>query len=238
LEPPSCGERREHRKDAFRLGKSLVAGSHAGDRLRRRCRAIGGLGRDDRGDEQRRQRPGTLRAALATAGPGVTITVPAMTITLTSGALHVLSSVTIHGAGARATTVSGGNASGVFCVNAAGAKIEGLTITRGCDNIDFGGVDAASGVTLSHEAIVYNIGTGSGGGVYAYGGPLVIDHSLIAHNRAPNGRGGGICLRRRSGILDHRHHDHRQQPTDEGGGIEIMNSGLLTLDSDTLVETC
>jgi hypothetical protein len=173
---------------------------------------------------------GTLRAALASAAPGDTVTVPAMTITLTSGALRVSNSVTIQGAGARATTISGGNNSGAFELNAAGAKIEGLTITQGRDNSGFGGVDARQGVTLSDDAIVYN----TGGGVYAWGGPLVIDHSLIAHNQA--GRGGGIVYAGGPGatITDTTIADNTA--TDEGAGIQIYNNGLLTLDSDTLVD--
>ena len=106
---------------------------------------------------------GSLRAALAAAGSGDTITIPAMTITLTSGALPVTKGITIEGSGARATTVSGNNSSGVFDVQAPGVTIENLTITKGHTVGDGGGVFTNSGLTLSHVAIVDNTAALGGG---------------------------------------------------------------------------
>ena len=57
---------------------------------------------------------GSLRAAVAAANPGDMITVPALTVFLTSGQIVVSKSVTIIGAGARETTISGTDQSRVF----------------------------------------------------------------------------------------------------------------------------
>src|SRR5262249_29227907 len=64
--------------------------------------------------------PGSLRDVVASAAPGDTImfniALPA-TITLTSGEIEVLSSITIAGPGAIALTISGSNLSGIFLIN-------------------------------------------------------------------------------------------------------------------------
>jgi hypothetical protein len=75
--------------------------------------------------------PGTLRAAIADASAGDTITVPPMAITLTTGELSIAEDLTIVGAGARSTIVSGGNASRVFEVSTGTVGISGMTITNG-----------------------------------------------------------------------------------------------------------
>lgn len=174
---------------------------------------------------------GTLRAALAAAGPGDTITLPAGTIKLTSGSLSVTTAVTIRGAGARASIVSGNNAYGVFDVTAAGVSITDLTVTQG--NGSFGGISASSGLTLSRDAVVYNTSTGSGGGLSVAGAqPLVIDHSLFAHNQAASG--GGIYYA--AGAASTITNTTIAQNTAAGaaGGLYVEAPGL-TLDWDTIV---
>ena len=50
---------------------------------------------------------GSLRAAIAVASPGDTIVMPALSVSLTSGQLEINKSLTIAGAGARSTSISG-----------------------------------------------------------------------------------------------------------------------------------
>jgi hypothetical protein len=178
---------------------------------------------------------GSLRAALTSAGSGDTITIPPMTITLTSGPLSVTKGVTIAGAGAQATTVSGGDTSGVFDVQAPGVTIEGLTITKGNASSQGGGVLSNSGLTLSHVAVVYNTTSSAGGGVSVGGAsPLVIDHSLIAHNQAPTGSGGGIYFTAGPGSSITTTTIASNSASSSAGGIYFEASGM-TLDFDTLV---
>jgi hypothetical protein len=170
---------------------------------------------------------GTLRAALASAGSGDTIIVPAMTITVAS-TLVVSNGVTIQGAGAGATTLSGGNSNSlVFQVTAPGVTIDGMTISDGG-----GGIFSDYGLTLSHDAIVHNSGTG----VYVgfSGGPLIIDHSLIAFNQHASGPGGGIWTGAGPGSLITDTTIAENTATNTGGGIVVANSGL-TLKNDTIV---
>lgn len=177
---------------------------------------------------------GSLRAALAAAGSGDTITIPPMTITLTSGELPVIKGVVIKGSGAGVTTVSGNDSSGVFDVQAPGVTIEDLTITKGHSAGDGGGVFTNSGLTLSHVAIVNNT-AGSGGGVSDSGvPPLVIDHSLIAHNQAPSGAGGGIFFSGGPGSSITNTTIAANTASSAAGGIYFEASGM-TLNFDALV---
>jgi hypothetical protein len=66
---------------------------------------------------------GSLRAAVAAANPGEMITVPALTVSLTSGQIVVSNSVTITGAGARETMISGTGQSRVFDVSSGTVSI-------------------------------------------------------------------------------------------------------------------
>ncbi len=81
--------------------------------------------------------PGSLRAMIASSSPGDTInfspSLSGQTITLTSGELPISHSLTVTGLGASSLTVSGGNNSRVFDVNASGGtvSISGLKITGG-----------------------------------------------------------------------------------------------------------
>ena len=79
--------------------------------------------------------PGSLRQAVIDAAPGETIHVPAGTYVLKSGHIEFGKSLNIVGAGATATTISGGKASQVFAINdpeqTAVVEISGMTIREG-----------------------------------------------------------------------------------------------------------
>lgn len=141
--------------------------------------------------------PGSLRAAITAANPNDTITIPAIMISLTTGELAVSKSLTISGAGARATTIDGGGVARIFDVSGAvNVTLSGMTITGGVSSVGGGGVAVgeSSAVTLSDSAVVGNtaFGATSGGGIANNGGTLTITRSLIANNFA-GGAGGGIA---------------------------------------------
>jgi Putative Ig domain/SMP-30/Gluconolactonase/LRE-like region/IPT/TIG domain len=149
--------------------------------------------------------------AEAVSSPGDTIDVGPGTFTEHVPILAMFSPLTIRGAGAAATAVTGaGTQSGsVFTIQpGASATIEDLAITGGvADN--GGGVNDAGSVTLSHDVIAFNAATGTtsltgiGGGVYTglpsavYStqprGKLVVADSEIVSNQATN-FGGGISI--------------------------------------------
>jgi predicted outer membrane repeat protein len=124
------------------------------------------------------------------------------TITLTSGYLHIMESVTINGLGADALTISGNNSSQVFRVfrfNNDGSpfqvEINNLTISDGFAGLSSncgGGVDG-SGTTLNLNDVVVtqNASSLSGGGICFIAGDPNISDSVIAENTAA-GSGGAI----------------------------------------------
>src|SRR5215471_11934922 len=88
--------------------------------------------------------PGSLRDVVGSAAPGDTImfniALPA-TISLTSGEIQIMSSITIAGPGANALTISGSNLSRVFLtgVSSTSVTISGLTIANG-NGLSGGGI--------------------------------------------------------------------------------------------------
>jgi len=135
---------------------------------------------------------GSLRATLAAAVSGDVVHVPAGTYVLSSGALSIPAGVTVAGDGARGTIVSGGGVSGVFTTAGAGVVVQDLTVTAGRAAAG-AGIHTNFGLVLHRAAITSNIATSNGGGIDNEGPqPLLIDHSLIASNQAPNGTAGGV----------------------------------------------
>ncbi|HEX6833201.1 MAG TPA: choice-of-anchor Q domain-containing protein, partial [Rudaea sp.] len=114
--------------------------------------------------------PGSLRAAVAAAPSGATITFdPALagsTITLTSGEIAIARTLTIQGPGADQVTISGGGTSRIFDVTdgAATFAISGLTLANG------------------------NAASGRGGAIDSRGA-LIVDAVQFASNQAADGGG-------------------------------------------------
>ena len=111
--------------------------------------------------------PGSLRAAIAQANPGDTITfLPGVTgtIALTGGAITLAQNVTLGGPGAANLTISGGNNSQIFVVNAGvTAAISGLTLTRG-KGVEGGAIASIAGATLSVSNCTFTANTAQYGG--------------------------------------------------------------------------
>ncbi len=136
---------------------------------------------------------GSLRAAIASAGPGDTInfslTLPA-TITLSTTELQVNTNLTINGPGASLLAVSGGNARRVFHIGA-NVTISGTTIRDGnIVNDDGGGIHNMGTLTLTNSKIISNTATNGRGGGIANFGTLYMNNSTVMSNTTFTG--GGI----------------------------------------------
>jgi hypothetical protein len=105
--------------------------------------------------------PGSLRQALAVAHDGDRITFAVSgTITLTSGALGVVKSVTISGPGADQLSIVGMQFQSVFFAGVKAATISGLTIRDGAVGIDNGGTLTVRNCVISGNSLG-GIGNGS-----------------------------------------------------------------------------
>ncbi len=142
---------------------------------------------------------GTLRAVIAAAGAGDTITFD-MTqvvspIILIHGELVIDKALTITGPGAKLLTISGNTQGRVFSIASdVTATIEGLTISDGVApgsivNNDGGGIQNYGSLTVRNCTISHN-GAGIGGGIS--GGYLTLVNSTLTGNSS--GTGGAIAV--------------------------------------------
>jgi predicted outer membrane repeat protein len=111
--------------------------------------------------------------------------------------------------------------------------LDGLVITGGSAHSDVGGGIFASGasLTLDHCTLSGNSAFYNGGGVYS-DGVLTVNHSLIAGNSSLFGRGGGIGSEVGVGLTV-KDSTISNNSAIIGGGI-YDSYGPLTLDHDTL----
>jgi hypothetical protein len=175
------------------------------------------------------------------------------TITLTSGELDITTGLTIQGPGTGQLTISGGNNSRVFEVNAsAPVVLSGLTISNGIgvvrqtlpDQNDGygGGILNLSTLTLSGCVVSGNSVGGatgrplSGGGIYNAGN-LTLTGCTISNNSAlgtfytPGGVGGGIYNAGTLTVSTSTVSGNAAYDGYYGGGI--YNAGTLTVSTST-----
>ena len=178
--------------------------------------------------------PGSLRAAIDSAGPGDTIvfslTYPAV-ISLTSGSLTINTHLTIAGPGASSVTIDASDNTVMERAFTVGSgmivSISGVTVTggrgggtsAGSFENSGGGIFNAGTLTLS-DAVISNNSTRSqgpgGGGIFNAGGAtLTLINCIVSRNTA-----GGANI--------------QQSALVAGGGIRNASSALLTL-TDTTV---
>ncbi|MEZ4593666.1 MAG: CSLREA domain-containing protein [Chloroflexota bacterium] len=147
----------------------------------------------------------SLRDAVALAGSGDTINLPAGTYLLSAGLgeLMIDSSVTLAGQGAAAssTIIDGGSAIRLFEVSNGTVTLSNLTLQNGQPASGNGGAILASGfanITLDNVIVRNSATAGNGGAIFAENGTLnVINGSQIVSNTAvsiPSATGGGIYL--------------------------------------------
>jgi hypothetical protein len=139
---------------------------------------------------------GSLRDAIANVDAGGTIDFDPMldgqTITLTSGELLIDKSLTIQGPTSGGLTISGGNTSRIFNVNASvNFTFSNLTISGG-NAATGGGVNNLGNLTILNSTLTGNSSTGHGGAILTEGGVVRIINSTISGNTAGNGAGGGL----------------------------------------------
>ncbi|HLJ95402.1 MAG TPA: choice-of-anchor Q domain-containing protein [Gemmataceae bacterium] len=137
---------------------------------------------------------GSLRAAISAANSGDTINFDPVsfatprTITLTSGQLTLLTSMSITGSAA-GVTVSGNQASRVFQIGDNGSNgptvtLTGLTITQGQANSAGGGILELAGSTLILDGctVSNNLSPSDGGGLFVYSSTATLTNCTFTGN--------------------------------------------------------
>src|SRR5882724_2920574 len=156
--------------------------------------------------------PGSLRAAIALAANGDTITFSVMTpatITITSGELSLTKSLTIFGPGDGNLAVDGNHVGRVFHI----APSNAVTI---------------SSVTIAHGLAAGNYPSNLGGGIYNDHATLTISNCTLSGNSTTNGWGGAIFNEAANGSARLRILNSTlsgNSATHSGGGI--YNNGYL-----------
>lgn len=191
---------------------------------------------------------GSLRATLAGATNGdiIDATAVAGTITLTSGELPVPQSVTLHGPGPAALTVSGNHASRVFNVTGTNVTIQGLTIANGqTAGIDPGmGINAegsaGSVITVRDCVVAHNSTLYKGGGIYNHPGvTMTVSNCTVSDNNA-GASGGGIYNERGTlAVANSKLSGNSAGTSSYGGGGGVYNDGAyggatLAINASTL----
>jgi uncharacterized repeat protein (TIGR01451 family) len=179
---------------------------------------------------------GSLRQAIADANPGDVILVPAGTYVLTTGELSIGKDLSIQGADAASTTVSGNDASRVFEVTSGNVTLSGLTIAHGKVTgaiADGAGILNAGTLSIVNSVIANNFNAasaiGEGGGIRSTGtltvtGSSIVDNTLGTPTTAIS-QGGAIDA---AGPLTVSNSDLSRNTAislaiSQGGGLNIFN---------------
>ncbi len=180
--------------------------------------------------------PGSLRATVASAAPGDTITFsvtcPGGSPIVLTSTLDIAKNLTVDGPGASKLVVSGGNTVVVVTVDpGVTTAISGITVEDG-SNADYeygGGIENMMGtVSLSDSTVSHNSTTGSGGGISNLGTFSLTD-STVSDNSSliP---GGGVWNVGTMRISDSTVSDNSSMES-AGGGIDEEDGPLTVTDS-------
>src|SRR6266699_2037961 len=138
--------------------------------------------------------PGSLRAAIASAAPGDTISFSVTgTISLTSGELSITTPLTIAGPGPDQLTVQRSSDAGtpafrLFAVESAAASLSGLTLGNGrLDGVfeNGGAIYVFGRATIDASSFIDNSVPDRGGGIHVdYFGEATINQCAFSDNQA------------------------------------------------------
>ena len=165
----------------------------------------------------------SLRDAVQVAGPGDTINFTVGgTLILTLGHVYLDKDLIIDGPGVGLLTISGGNASRVFFIEAAESievSISGVTIADGEPPEGAGGgIFIQYGTTLAVSDSAFTGNSASWGGGIHNGGTMTVTHCTFSGNNSRLG-GGGIHNDGPGAVIDSIF-SRNGDPGTDGGGIQ------------------
>jgi filamentous hemagglutinin family protein len=134
---------------------------------------------------------GTVKNGVDAANSGATVNLAASTYTLAETVL-INKSLTLNGAGANNTIISGNNAVQIFNIgNNITVNINDLTVAEGRSVTESGGANIADGSTLNLNRTIFSGNFGNlGAAIFnPTGGILNVDNSIFSNNSANAGSG-------------------------------------------------
>lgn len=193
-----------------------------------------------------------LTAVNSHPGASDTIAVPPGTYTLGGAELPPITNaavkLTLTGAGARTTTISGGRKSRVLEIDAGAVAISGLTLTDGsvdatgtANNDGGAGIENLATLSLTDVAVTGNVetGGGDGGGGLLSTGTLTLNRVTVAGNKADADGGGIYVFEGTASIADSTITGNTVDSTlpDAGAAKEFGGGVEFTSGPDTLTNT-
>jgi filamentous hemagglutinin family protein len=181
---------------------------------------------------------GRIQNGVDVAAVGANVNLAAGTFT-ELGAINIGKSLTLTGAGANNTTVSGNNASRLFNITAGNVTLDSLTITNGnAGTVNGGGINHTGTGTLNvNNSTISNNTANQGGGIFTNSGTLNITNSTISNNIATSALfsfdgGGGICNDTGAILNVSNSTISGNSANSDGGGI--LNKGTTTVNTSLI----
>src|SRR5436190_20417037 len=173
--------------------------------------------------------PGSLRAVIANAGEGQTITFSITgAVTLTSGQITIPRGVHIIGPGGGLLAVQrdpGAPPFRIFNIPSAHPTISGITIRNGaCDQNDDSGAGIQNGGSLSVINCIFenNVAADRGGAIYnGYMASLYVSNCIFQSNGSTGeyGEGGGLYILGNATVLNSSFFNNAVH--DRGGALQV-----------------
>ena len=172
---------------------------------------------------------GTVKNGVDASAAGGTVNLAAATYTL-ANTVVISKNLTVNGAGAANTTVSGNNAVRVLVVNNnSTVNINGLTIAN-ANNINGAGINNSATINITNSTFSSNSVANSGGAIFNnVGGTTNITNSTFSSNSVPNG--GGAILN--NGMTNISNSTFSSNSADQRGGAIFNNNGSTNITNST-----
>jgi filamentous hemagglutinin family protein len=164
-----------------------------------------------------------------------TINLGAGTYTL-GNTINIAKNLTLNGAGAGNTRVSGNNAVRVFSITGGTVTLNGLTIAngnQGADPIGGGGLLNTSNLTLNNSVVENNTSNLGGGGI-RNSGTMVLNNVTVRNNTNLNAFGGGIDNVFGGNLTLNNSLVANNSSLVNGGGIDNFTNATLVLNNSTV----
>jgi filamentous hemagglutinin family protein len=176
---------------------------------------------------------GTVQNGVDVSAANGTVNLAAAIYTLAQE-VGINKNVTVRGAGAGTTTVSGNNAVRGFNVGAGSTvTLDGMSIVKGRSTTHGGGIFNKGTLIVSNSAISGNFAQSFGGGILSDAGTLTVSNSTISGN-STQASGGGIYNYNNGTLTVNNSTISGNSVPVNGGGIRHTGNGIFNISNSTV----